>query len=242
MKDKQTKFYRLPHDEIVRLYKEGELSQNQIAKLFECSSPLIGRVLDYYNIPRRNTRDIHQKKRDKMVNNAELKEQVRHFYYDKQMHMKDLVPKLKIKMSINTLMFLMDQWGMKRRRQNNGDNSRKIFDKLPTQEITDLYLDDMLTPYKIGLKYNVSGTTIRRVLKHNNVKLRGLSESKRLWWGTRESEAEPTQKPEIEVEIPEGTEEEQVRFLRDERGMFAQDIIATMNLTPHRVFEILQKL
>ena len=241
---KQTKFNRLPHDEIVSLYTEDELSQNQIAKRFECSSPLIGRVLDYYNIPRRNTRDIHQKKRGKMINDAELKEQVRHLYYDKQMHMRDLLPKLKVKMCINTLMFLMDRWGMKRRNKNNGNSSNTIFDKLPAQEIIRFYVDDLLTPYEIGLKYKVSGTTIRKVLKHHNIEMRGVSESKQLWWNARYSnDAEPKQKaePAEPIEIPEGTEEEQVRFLRD-RDMFAQDIIATLNLPAHRVFEILQKL
>ena len=247
--NKQTKFHRLPHDKIVKMYVEEELSQNEIAKIFECSSPLIGRVLDYYNIQRRDTRDIHQKKRSKMINDAELKEQVRHLYYDKQMHMRDLLPKLNVKMCINTLMFLMDQWGMKRRSKNNGGISNRVFDKLPAQEIIGFYLDDLLSPYTIGLKYDVSGTTIRKVLEHHKVKMRGISETKQLWWNNNRNpqanpKPKPTEKPKkpVELEVPDGTDEDKIRFLRDKHGMFAQDIITALDIPAHRVFEILQKL
>lgn len=50
--------------------------------------------------------------------------------------------------------------------------------RYPVKEITKMYIDDFKTPRQIGEYFNFSDTTIRNILKRNNIKLRSLSETK----------------------------------------------------------------
>lgn len=52
-----------------------------------------------------------------------------------------------------------------------------IFSKKQTQDIIDLYMNERMSMYNIGRKYNISNSPIERILKTNNVKIRKRGET-----------------------------------------------------------------
>ena len=207
---------------------------NAIAEKVGCSRTTIACRLKQCGVQLRS-RSVSQKLRryDDKANDPQLKEKIIDCYCNK--HKTLIECGAEVGISHGTVATLLEKWGIPRRAKSW---DKKKIDKLPADEIIHAYtvLGDSLQI--IALRYNVSQMTIRNLLEQHGIKRRSISEARTLAW-QRVKEKSKSENTNSGILVPDGSLKEQVRYLRKEHDLYAQDIASILNVHQSAVYEII---
>ena len=227
---------KICHQQVITLYLEEKLSMEAIGRIVGCSYTTIKTILVANNIPLRSASESQKLRRydSAMKHDAQLKAQLIELYCEKEMNYEECVKELGI--SPAYVGQLLSFWGVPRR----GRPYHIKIDKLPADTIIHAYTELGHSLDEIAREYSVSQGLIPRLLDNHGIKRRTLSEAKKMYWKKWKEKREANGQPEAtETDIPDGTLEEQVRFLREEKDMMVQDIAATLSIEPASVYDVL---
>ncbi len=229
------------HEKVITLYVEKKLSTAAIGKIVGCSYTTVVNILQKNGV-RLRTASEAQKIRfanslfKQLKRCPETKKKLIEAYCEQEKTLVECGELIGVSGSLIGKLF--SAWGIDISVYERRGGQVKI-DTLPVKQVIHDYVEEEMSLVETGQKYGVSATMICTLLERHGIERRTLSEARAAAWRKWHKQRERTETLVAREDTPVGTLAEQVQFLRKERNMLVQDIVAFLKVDAADVYSVL---